>query len=105
MLDGQQFIARLLRHVLPSGFKRIRHYGLLAPAAKTQHLALTQRLLAMPAANPVAREDAQAFMQRVAALDLQRCCHCKSGRWLVLACLPAQRQVIRPSTEHCRAPP
>ena len=32
---GQQFIGRLLQHVLPSGFKRMRHYGLLAPAAKS----------------------------------------------------------------------
>jgi hypothetical protein len=33
-IDGLQFIDRLLMHVLPPGFKRIRHYGLLAPAAK-----------------------------------------------------------------------
>ena len=39
-MDGQQFIGRLLQHVLPPGFKRIRHYGLLAPAAKTERLAL-----------------------------------------------------------------
>jgi hypothetical protein len=31
-LDGVQFIGRLLQHVLPPGFKRVRHYGLLAPA-------------------------------------------------------------------------
>jgi hypothetical protein len=29
-LDGAQFIARLLQHVLPAGFKRIRHCGLRA---------------------------------------------------------------------------
>lgn len=34
-IPGEQFIARLLQHVLPGGFKRIRHYGLLAPGAKT----------------------------------------------------------------------
>ena len=105
MLEGQQFIARLLRHVLPPGFKRIRHFGLLAPAAKAQRLTLTRRLLAMPTVNPQAREDAQAFMQRVAALDLQSCCHCKTGRWMVVACLPAQRHVINQSTDHCRGPP
>ena len=31
-MSGEQFIGRLLQHVLPPGFKRIRHYGLLAPA-------------------------------------------------------------------------
>jgi hypothetical protein len=32
LIDGQDFIARFLQHVLPRGFKRIRHYGLLSPA-------------------------------------------------------------------------
>ena len=36
------------------GFKRIRHYGLLAPAAKTQRLALARAALQMPAPNPQA---------------------------------------------------
>ena len=58
-LPGGQFIGRLLQHVLPLGFKRIRHYGLLAPAAKTARLASAHKLLAMPAANAQAREDAQ----------------------------------------------
>ena len=65
-MDGRQFVARLLQHVLPSGFKRIHHYGLLSLAAKGGRLALALRLLTMPAANPQARKDAQAFMRRVA---------------------------------------
>ncbi len=67
--------------MLPPSFKRIRHYGLLAPAAKTQRLALARQLLAMPAANPQAREDAQAFMLRVAALEIACCPHCRIGHW------------------------
>ncbi len=39
LIDGQDFIARFLQHVLPRGFKRIRHYGLLSPAVKAQKLA------------------------------------------------------------------
>jgi hypothetical protein len=30
-IEGVQFIGRLLQHVLPTGLKRIRHYGLLMP--------------------------------------------------------------------------
>ena len=62
----EQFIGRFLQHVLPQGFKRIRHYGLLAPAAKTKRLAQARELLAMPAANRQAREDAQAFNLKTA---------------------------------------
>ena len=76
---------------LPPGFKRIRHYGLLAPAVKTERLALARKLLAMPAANPQAREHAQAFMRRVAAIDVERCPHCRLGRWRVVGHRGADR--------------
>jgi hypothetical protein len=105
-LDGTQFIGRLLQHVLPPGFKRIRHYGLLAPAAKTQRLALARQLLAMPAANPQAREDARAFMRRVAAIEIACCPHCRQGHWRVMQESAANRAAIAaiiPTA--CRGPP
>ena len=105
-LDGLQFIARFLQHVLPPGFKRICHYGMLAAAAKTRRLAIARQLLAMPAANPQAREDAQAFMRRVAAIEIACCPHCKIGRWRVLEQLPANRAALAaviPTA--CRGPP
>lgn len=105
-MDGEQFIARLLQHVLPPGFKRIRHYGLLAPAAKTERLALARKLLATPAANPQAREDAQAFMRRVAAIDVDRCTHCKLGHWCVVEHRGADRPALAaPLQAACRGPP
>ena len=105
-MDAQQFIGRLLLHVLPPGFKRIRHFGLLAPAAKTQRLALARQLLAMPAANPQAREDAQAFMRRVAAIEIECCPHCKVGHWRLLEQLPANRANLAAITPTaCRGPP
>ena len=114
-LPGAQFIERLLLHVLPSGFKRIRHFGLLAPALKTKRLALARRLLEMPAASPQAREDAQAFMHRVAAIDIGCCPHCKTGRWVVIACALPQRSAVTEVTDvvvsgplpavACRGPP
>ena len=105
-LDGEQFIGRFLQHVLPPGFKRIRHYGLLAPAAKTERLALARRLLAMPAANPQAREDAQAFMRRVAAIEIGCCPHRKLGRWRVLEQLSADRSALAAAIPaSCRGPP
>jgi hypothetical protein len=38
-LASQEFIRRFLLHVLPSGFHRIRHYGLLANARRKTHIA------------------------------------------------------------------
>jgi hypothetical protein len=58
-LDTHEFIRRFLIHVLPSGFHRIRHYGLFASGAKADNLALAHKLLnfAAPASKP---EDAAA---------------------------------------------
>jgi hypothetical protein len=105
-LHGEQLIGRLLQHVLPPGFKRIRHYGVLSPAAKTERLALARQLLAMPAPNPQAREDAQAFMRRVAAIEIDCCPHCKIGHWRVLERLPANRSALAAAAPvTCRGPP
>jgi hypothetical protein len=105
-MPGEQFIARFVQHVLPAGFKRIRHYGLLAPAAKAERLALARQLLAMPAANPQAREDAQAFMRRVAAIEIACCPHCKFGHWRVIEQRGADRAAVAATLPtSCRDPP
>ena len=45
-LAADEFIRRFLLHVLPRGFHRIRHYGLLAGTARKASLALARDLLA-----------------------------------------------------------
>jgi predicted RNA-binding Zn-ribbon protein involved in translation (DUF1610 family) len=50
-LATDEFIRRFLLHVLPGGLHRIRHYGLLANAARREHLARARELLhVVPAA-------------------------------------------------------
>jgi len=44
-LSHDEFIRRFLIHVLPSGFHRIRHYGLVANAGKKRNLRQARRLL------------------------------------------------------------
>jgi len=44
-LDANEFMRRFLLHVLPGGFHRIRHYGLLANAGRREHLARARQLL------------------------------------------------------------
>ncbi len=44
-LTGQEFIRRLLLHVLPRGFTKIRHYGLLANNRRKSRVLLAQRAL------------------------------------------------------------
>ena len=44
-LAADEFIRRFLLHVLPKGFHRIRHYGLLAGTARKASIALARKLL------------------------------------------------------------
>jgi len=47
-LTAAEFMRRFLLHVLPTGFHRIRHYGLLANAGRRQNLATARELLRVP---------------------------------------------------------
>ncbi len=90
-LEGTEFIARLLLHVLPTGIKRIRHYGVLAAACKGAKLDAARQALQMPALNPQASESARDFMARVTRLDVLQCPCCKLGRLRVTQCCGAAR--------------
>ncbi len=48
-LATSEFIRRFLIHVLPPGFHRIRHYGLLANGGRAENLARARELLDLPA--------------------------------------------------------
>lgn len=44
-LDGAEFVRRFLRHVLPQGFMRVRHYGFLGNRVRQKHLVRIRHLL------------------------------------------------------------
>jgi hypothetical protein len=79
-LPGTEFIKRFVQHVLPRGFKRIRHYGLLGPAHKRVRLAQARTALGAPQPQPALIESVAAFMQRVAKVEWTTCPHCRLGR-------------------------
>jgi hypothetical protein len=57
-LDAGEFMRRFLLHVLPSGFHRIRHYGLLANCSRSANLALARQLLQVQPQESEQSEDA-----------------------------------------------
>ena len=75
-LATDEFIRRFLLHVLPRGFHRIRHYGLLSGSARKACLALARRLLDIP---PPADDDVP---EEPAAMRPQ--CPCCGGRMIVV---------------------
>ncbi len=57
-LSTDEFIRRFLIHVLPSGFHRIRHYGLLANSRRRDNLKRARELLIGKTDNEEDRESA-----------------------------------------------
>lgn len=101
--DGVEFVRRFLLHVLPTGLKRIRHYGLLAPS-KSASLAQARAQLQMPQSNLVALGSAQDFMHRVAQVDLHQCPCCQIGRMLLMETLKGCKTLPVPGAQTAIAP-
>ena len=108
-LEGAEFVRRIVLHILPTGIKRIRHYGVLASACKGVKLAQAREALAMPASNPRAVEPAGEFLRRVARIDAQRCPGCEVGRLRVVQTLAGPGRLPAPLAAApraaCRGPP
>ena len=94
-LSGVEFLRRFVDHVLPKGFTRIRHYGLLAPCHATTTLERARMLLTPTPSTtkPTAVGSCDAvpsvegapptWVERLLALtgvDADRCARCGSGR-------------------------
>lgn len=82
-LDAKEFIRRFLLHVLPPGFQRIRHYGLLANRYREVKLDDCRQLLAAPAPVvelPDVSLDYRDRYQRLTGVSLRNCPHCGRGQ-------------------------
>jgi hypothetical protein len=75
-LDVQEFIRRMLIHVLPKGLHRIRHYGLFASGVKVENLAKMRDLLgvAKPEPDEVAADEDEAATTEGALPQPCPCC-------------------------------
>ena len=89
-LATDEFIRRFLLHVLPKGFHRIRHYGLLASAGRKANLARARELLAVP---PVAEAD-----EPVEEHDPRPSYPCCGGRMTIIETFERGRQPRAPPT-------
>lgn len=107
-LPGEEFVRRFMLHVLPTGVKRIRHYGVLAASCKKVKLGAARLALQMPVINPQAIESAQAFMVRIAMINVLLCPCCKVGALHVVAVLQGSTRLQPPGTRvpaQSRGPP
>ena len=83
-LRVEEFARRFLQHILPCGFVRVRHYGLLANRGREKKLTLCRRLLAARATQ------APASSVQPAAKEPRCCRGCGQGVMVVVELLPRQ---------------
>ena len=83
-LAPDEFIRRFLFHVLPKGFHRIRHYGLLASAACKTNIARARELIAVlaPSVSPPPEHDDAGTTNTVA--EHRPPCPCCGGRMIIV---------------------
>ena len=79
-LSGVEFLRRLMQHVLPRGFVRIRSFGFLANRHRAEQLALIRRLLALEQAALKPLPSVQPTQDRG-----HRCPHCGEPALRVMA--------------------
>jgi predicted RNA-binding Zn-ribbon protein involved in translation (DUF1610 family) len=99
-LSAEEFMRRFLLHVLPAGFHRIRHYGLLANGSRKASLALARELLHQP--SPSSAQDHRTEDQASTALPTFVCPHC--GHAMIILHTFTRGQTIRapPLQAHAR---
>ncbi len=87
-LDVDEFLRRFLLHIVPDGFVRIRHFGLLANRRRAAALGQCRVLLTQPPMPPVPPESVRDLMLRVTGIDIERCPVCQQGVFHQVEVLP-----------------
>jgi hypothetical protein len=108
-LATDEFIRRFLMHVLPSGFHRIRYYGLLASSKRGENVARARKLLlTLPPVIPIDAIKAASAKpdQPTSKADEQQTgqhpCSCCGGRMIIIetfarGCQPKHRPTAVPA--------
>ena len=99
-LSANEFMRRFLLHVLPPGFHRIRHYGVLANACRKANLARARALLHAPAPDPLQHEGSDPKAKATPPTFV--CTHCGCTMLIVQTFTP--ERTIRAPPQHPPAP-
>lgn len=77
-ISAEAFLRRFLLHVLPRGFVRIRHYGLLANSVRSKRVALCRELIGVrdEDVTPAPDESWEEIFFRLTGKDVTTCPQC-----------------------------
>jgi hypothetical protein len=95
-LPVDEFLRRFLRHVLPKGFLRIRHYGLLANRRKAELLQRSRAHLGIAKPTPPAEKTTAEWILQLTGIDVTRCPQCGSPDLERIEVPPLRRSCFKP---------
>jgi hypothetical protein len=102
-LRASEFVRRLLLHVLPRGFVRIRYYGILSHRCRQENLALCRRLLSVETtAEPASPESIVPRENPVPVTPTRVCPNCGAGHMILIERIPpGGKEAIAVGIEAC----
>jgi hypothetical protein len=92
-LDASEFIRRFLLHILPDGFMKIRHYGILSNRSRNSKLRQCKKIFGVKCQDrntENGNESWQDLLVRVTGVDPRICPYCGKGKMVL-------KQVLNPS--------
>ena len=108
VLTETEFIRRFAMHILPSGFMRIRHYGILSSGHKKRYLSAARRsLVAQGKTLPTPPKVGQSWEEIAKTrlnFDVKKCSCCGQRTMVKVGIIPAQ-PFQKPVVKKERAPP
>ena len=96
-LDAFEFIRRFLFHVLPDGFMKIRHYGILSNRNKKDKLLLCQEFLGASEKGGESfdeKESCEDLLFRITSVDPRICPYCGKGKMV-------RKETLQPKRSRC----
>jgi len=82
MLEATEFLRRFCMHILPPGFRKIRHYGFLANTNRAM-LQVQQKEMGVAAAAAI-KKDWKTMAKEKMNYDVDQCPCCKKGRMMAI---------------------
>jgi hypothetical protein len=104
-LSASEFVRRFLLHVLPAGFVRIRHYGILSNRHRQEDLALCREWLGGGTAAAEPEETVKVPQGADSITPTRVCPNCGAGRMIVIAEFPPMASGVEAvmGAEECAA--
>ena len=83
-VQGSEFIKRFAEHILPKGFVRIRHIGLLSSRVKKMDLHSARKSLKATQPPQKIKVDTREFILMTKGKDIRRCPRCSKGEMIII---------------------